>query len=54
MLLGKVAILIFFFIWIRWTWPRLREDQLQRLAWHWLIPLALVNIAVVSIFKVVF
>jgi len=53
-LLGKVAILIFFFIWIRWTWPRLREDQLQRLAWHWLIPLALVNIAVISIFKVAF
>jgi NADH-quinone oxidoreductase subunit H len=53
-LLGKVAILIFFFIWIRWTWPRLREDQLQRLAWHWLIPLALLNIALVSIFKVVF
>jgi NADH-quinone oxidoreductase subunit H len=54
LLLGKVAILVFVIIWIRWTWPRLREDQLQTLAWTWLIPLALANIAVVSIFKVVF
>ncbi|GMQ94001.1 MAG: NADH-quinone oxidoreductase subunit H [Acidimicrobiia bacterium] len=49
----KVAALVFFIIWIRFTWPRLREDQLQSMAWRWLIPLALVNIAVVSIFKVV-
>ena len=53
-LLGKISILIFFFIWIRWTWPRIREDQLQRLAWHWLIPLALFNIAIVAVFKVTF
>lgn len=53
-LLLKIAILVFIIIWIRWTWPRLREDQLQHLAWTWLIPLALVNIAIVSIFKVVF
>ncbi len=54
LLLFKIAILVFVIIWIRWTWPRLREDQLQHLAWTWLIPLALVNIAIVSIFKVVF
>ena len=52
-LIGKIAILVFIIIWIRFTWPRLREDQLQTLAWTWLIPLALVNIAIVSIFKVV-
>lgn len=51
-LIIKIAILVFVIIWIRWTWPRLREDQLQTLAWHWLIPLALVNIAIVSILKV--
>jgi len=50
----KVALLVFVIIWIRWTWPRLREDQLQTIAWTWLIPLALLNIALVSIFKVVF
>lgn len=53
-LLLKISILVFFIIWIRWTWPRLREDQLQTLAWTWLIPLALVNIAIISVFKVVF
>ncbi len=50
----KIAILVFVIIWIRWTWPRLREDQLQTLAWHWLIPLALANIVIVAIFKVAF
>lgn len=49
----KVALLVFFIIWIRWTWPRLREDQLQSMAWRWLIPLALFNIALISVFKVV-
>jgi NADH-quinone oxidoreductase subunit H len=53
-MIGKISILVFVIIWIRWTWPRLREDQLQKLAWHWLIPAALANIAVVAVFKVVF
>ncbi len=53
-LLGKVAIIVFLMLWFRWTWPRLREDQLQDLAWRWLIPLSLANILVVGIFKVVF
>ena len=35
---AKAALLIFAFIWFRWTFPRLREDQLQTLAWKWLIP----------------
>jgi len=53
-LLGKVALLVFVIIWIRWTWPRLREDQLQSMAWTWLIPLGLLNIAIVGVFKVLF
>jgi NADH-quinone oxidoreductase subunit H len=53
-LLGKVSLLAFVFIWMRWTFPRLREDQLQTLAWKWLIPAALLNIVVTAIFKVVF
>ncbi len=52
-LLLKISLLVFFFIWIRWTWPRIREDQLQRFAWRWLIPVALINIAVIATFKVV-
>ncbi len=43
--------LIFF---IRFTYPRFREDQLQRFAWTVLIPLSLVNILVTAILKVVF
>lgn len=53
-LLSKMMLfggLIFF---VRFTYPRFREDQLQRFAWKVLIPLALVNIAVTGILKVVF
>jgi NADH-quinone oxidoreductase subunit H len=53
-LITKVMLLAFIFIWIRWTWPRLREDQLQTLAWKWLIPFSLVNIVATAFFKVVF
>jgi NADH-quinone oxidoreductase subunit H len=53
-LAAKVFILVFVMIWFRWTFPRFREDQLQALAWKWLIPLALLNIVVTAAFKVVF
>jgi len=52
-LIGKVLVLTFGMIWFRWTFPRFREDQLQTLAWKWLIPLALANIAVTAVLKVV-
>jgi NADH-quinone oxidoreductase subunit H len=39
----KVAVFIFFFMWVRWTVPRFRYDQLMRLGWKILIPLALIN-----------
>jgi len=42
----KVVIFIFFFIWVRWTIPRFRYDQLMRLGWKGLIPLALANMIV--------
>ena len=53
-LLGKTFLLVFVMIWFRWTFPRFREDQLQGIAWKWLVPLALVNIAVTATFKVIF
>jgi NADH-quinone oxidoreductase subunit H len=46
-----VAGIIFF---VRFTYPRFREDQLQTFAWKFLIPLSLVNIVITSILVVVF
>jgi NADH-quinone oxidoreductase subunit H len=43
---GKIAIFIFFFMWVRWTIPRFRYDQLMRLGWKVLIPLAIFNMLV--------
>jgi NADH-quinone oxidoreductase subunit H len=49
---AKIGALSFFVIWLRATYPRLREDQLQRFSWQVLIPLALVQILVVGVVKV--
>lgn len=49
----KTAVLAFVVIWLRVSYPRLREDQLQKLAWTGLIPLALVQIALTGVVKVV-
>jgi len=52
--LGKIMALVFIMIWTRVAYPRLREDQLQRISWLVLVPLALANLAVVTVAKVVF
>ncbi|MGX8906796.1 complex I subunit 1/NuoH family protein [Streptomyces netropsis] len=49
----KTALLAFVVIWLRVSYPRLREDQLQKLAWTVLIPLALAQIALTGVIKVV-
>ncbi len=51
-LIGKAFLLVFAMIWFRWTFPRFREDQLQRIAWVWLVPLAILNIVVTALLKV--
>lgn len=52
--LGKVMLIVVLMVWARVAYPRLREDQLQRMSWLVLIPLSLVNLAVVTVLKVVF
>jgi NADH-quinone oxidoreductase subunit H len=47
-LMVKVALMIVFMMWVRWTLPRFRYDQLMDLAWKSLIPLALVNLVAMA------
>ncbi len=42
-LAAKIAVMLFFFIWVRWTFPRFRYDQLMRLGWKALLPLAVIQ-----------
>ena len=45
----KVYALIFVVIWVRWTFPRIRFDQLMNFAWKVLIPIALLNLMITAI-----
>ena len=45
-----IAVII---VWLRVAWPRMREDQLQRLAWVWLVPLAIAQVALTGVVVVV-
>jgi NADH-quinone oxidoreductase subunit H len=49
---AKVSALLFFFIWVRWTVPRFRYDQLMRLGWIWFFEIALVNIFLAALILV--
>jgi NADH-quinone oxidoreductase subunit H len=51
-LFAKMMFVAFLIFWFRFTYPRFREDQLQKLAWKVLIPIALANIAVTAVLKV--
>ncbi len=46
---GKVGFFMFLFVWVRWTLPRFRYDQLMDLGWKRLFPLALANLAVTAL-----
>ncbi|MXN91475.1 NADH-quinone oxidoreductase subunit NuoH [Flavobacterium sp. Sd200] len=48
-LFAKICFFIFFYMWVRWTIPRFRYDQLMKLGWKMLIPLAIANIIVTGV-----
>jgi NADH-quinone oxidoreductase subunit H len=48
-LFAKLCGFIFFIMWVRWTIPRFRYDQLMHLGWRILIPLAIVNIMITGV-----
>ena len=53
-MISKTAFLIFIMIWIRWTVPRLRVDQLMNLCWKVFLPIGLINVFGVAIWTVLF
>jgi NADH-quinone oxidoreductase subunit H len=53
-LITKIMLVAFLMFWVRFTYPRLREDQLQAVAWKYLIPIGLANILITGALKVAF
>ncbi len=51
---GKVCALVYLFMWIRFSWPRYRYDQLMSLGWKILIPLGIINVLLTGLFIIDF
>jgi NADH-quinone oxidoreductase subunit H len=47
--IGKIVLMIFFFMWVRWTVPRFRYDQVMKIGWQKLLPLAIANLVAYAI-----
>jgi NADH-quinone oxidoreductase subunit H len=48
-LVAKIAFCMAVFVWVRWSFPRFRYDQLMRLGWKVLLPIAIVNLILVAV-----
>ena len=48
-LIAKISVAMLVFVWVRWTFPRFRYDQLMRLGWKVMLPLAIVNLLLVAV-----
>lgn len=46
---GKTFLLVWILLWIKWTYPRLRIDQILKLEWKYLMPLALINLVLMTV-----
>ena len=47
--MGKAFFLVWLLMWIKWTFPRLRIDQILKLEWKYLMPLALINLVIMTV-----
>ena len=46
---GKTFFVVFLLMWLRWTFPRLRIDQILSLEWKYLIPLSMINLVLMAL-----
>ncbi len=52
--LGKLIVLLYFYLWFRASWPRYRYDQLMKLGWQYLLPISMANVIVTAVLLVIF
>ena len=47
--MGKTFFIVWLLMWVRWTYPRLRIDQILKLEWKYIMPLSLLNLVLMTI-----
>jgi NADH-quinone oxidoreductase subunit H len=47
--LGKTFFVVFLLMWLRWTFPRLRIDQILSLEWKYLVPISMLNLIIMAL-----